>query len=619
MISLEQFEAQWLEEIVSGDPSTTHLGHRFAEKILRDWHEIDSSTTEIILCDGAGDGGIDAAVFVAEDRNEGIEGDTWILIQSKYGTAFTGPDTISSEAQKLFATLEGKREKLSSLSTELVSRLRNFLSNRGSKDRLEYVLATTKRLTSEEEEYLDNIKTLGRAKFGDCFDVDSVSVETIYNKVAEEDAFGVNKLEVKLKTIVASSGSILLVGATRLTDIFQFMHNYRSASGDLDLLYEKNVRKFLGNKRKVNKGIEATIESHPERFGLYNNGITIVAEAVEKVSTDEVVLTNPFIVNGCQTTRSIWSVLQRKLNSGGTAPSEKQKDWEARLNTAVVITKIVVVGSEGEELLTETTRFTNSQNAVGEKDFIALEKDFRTWAPQFNSKYGAFLEIQRGAWEARKAYQRQHPLAEPRYEEAAYAFDLLKAYAAGWLCEPGTAYAKNPPFAPGGSLFNKITDDSNFGVKDLFAAFLMQKLASEYNFGRGAKTQTRGQTRYLFIMVSVDLVKDFLLNNNLDYSLTSISSAVAKLHEAGHLKHFGDAAIQLIDDYLTNGNEDCLFMEPEFQKMQDLNAFLKSEKLGKGDEFSPRLRTQIAMTKKIFRKSAPVDNMKAAIACADPQ
>lgn len=268
-------------------------------------------------------------------------------------------------------------------------------------------------------------------------------------------------------------------------------------------------------------------------------------------------------------------------------------------------------------MLTETTRYTNSQNAVGEKDFIALEKDFRTWAPLFNSRYGIFLEIQRGAWEARRAYQRQHPLAEPRYEEATYAFDLLKAYAAGWLCEPGIAYAKNPPFAPGGSLFNKITNDSTFGVEGLYSAFLIQKLANEYGFGRGAKVQTRGQTRYLFIMVAVDLVKDFLLNNRLDYSAASISTAIARLHESGYLKQFGDAAIQLIDDYLTNGNEDCLFSEPEFQKTQDLNAFLKSEKLGKGEDFSPRLRTQIVMTRKIFRKSASVNEMKAIV--AEPQ
>jgi hypothetical protein len=613
MISIEQFEAQWLEEIVAGEPSTTQLGHRFAQKILRDWHEIDSATSEVILCDGAGDGGIDAAVFVRHDEDEGLEGDTWMLVQSKYGSSFNGAETISAEAQKVFATLEGKRERLSSLSAELVDRLRTFLANSGPKDRLEYVLATTRRLSEEEQEYLANIKTLGRAKFGNCFDVDSVSIETIYNKVAEDDVFGAAKLKVTLKTVVASSVPFLLVGATRLTEVFEFMKDYKLKSGDMDLLYEKNVRKFLGNKRKVNKGIEATIESHPERFGLYNNGITIVAEAVDRVSSDEVQLTNPFIVNGCQTTKSIWSVLQRRINAGGGAPTDAHKQWLEKLNSAVVITKIVVVGSEGEELLTETTRYTNSQNAVGEKDFIALEKDFRTWAPSFNSKYGVYLEIQRGAWEARRAYQRQNPLAVPHYEKAAYAFDLLKAYAAGWLLEPGVAYAKNPPFAPGGTLFGRITGEGSFGVDALYAAYLMQELADSYAFGRGAKKQTRGQTRFLFIMVAVDLVRDFLLNNQLPYTHAAISSAIAKLKGADLLRHVGDAAVELIDDYLTIGNEDSLFLEPEFQKMQDLNAFLKSERLGKGEDFSPRLRTQLAMAKRLFRRNAPISEMKVVV------
>ena len=77
-----------------------------------------------------------------------------------------------------------------------------------------------------------------------------------------------------------------------------------------------------------------------------------------------------------------------------------------------------------------------------------------------------------------------------------------------------------------------------------------------------------------------------------------ISQAVIDLYQSNHLRHFGDAAVQLVDDYLTQGNDDCLFMEPEFLKMQDLNAFLKSERLGKSDEYSPRLRTQIAMARK---------------------
>lgn len=619
MISYNLFEQQWLEDIVSDDPSPTELGNRFVEKILRDWHEIDSATAEIILCDGAGDGGIDAVVFNKEDIEEGIEGDSWMIVQGKYGSSYSGLETITSEAQKLFATLEGKREKLSCLSTEVVERLRTFLSNRGQKDRLDYIIATTKKLSSEELEYINNIRTIGRSKFGECFDVETVCIETIYNKVTETDAFGPAKICINLETSVASSGNILLIGATRLPDIFKFMQNYKKQSGDLDLLYEKNVRKFLGNKRKVNKGIEATIEQHPERFGLYNNGITIVAEEVEKLGEHEVRLKNPFIVNGCQTTKSIWSVLQRRLNAGGGAPSDAQLHWEAKLGNSVVVTKIVVVGTEGEELLTQTTRYTNSQNAVGEKDFIALEKDFRAWAPAFNAKYGVFLEIQRGAWEARRAYQRQHPSTLPKYEESANAFDLLKAYAAGWLREPGFAYGKNPPFAPGGSLFNKIVNEPGFGIDSLFSAYLMQKLASRYGFGRGATLQTRGQTRYLFIMVAVDLVRDFLLNARMAYGNESISTAIIKLSEHNLLQEIGDAAIQLIDDYLTDGNEDTLFDEPEFQKIRDLNAFLKSEKLGKSDEFSPRLRTQLVLTKKMFRKNTSVEEMKSALAATEQE
>lgn len=452
MITFEEFEDQWLQEIRADNPSTTQLGNRFAQKILRDWHEIDEATAEIILCDGAGDGGIDAAVFVKADPAEGIDGSTWILVQSKYGTALSGPNTITIEAQKLFATLEGKRGSLSSISTELVERLKTFLSNMGDNDKLEYVVATSRKLADQEREYLNNVRVLGRDKFGDCFDTDSVSVETIYNKVCEEQDVLAPQLSIKLTTSVTASTKDLHIGATMLTDMFAFMQEYKSKAGDLDMLYEKNVRKFLGNKRKVNKGIEKTIEANPERFGLYNNGITIVAEQFSRSGVGELSLVNPFIVNGCQTTRSIWSVLQRKLNAGGSAPTAKQTEWEARLKQGVVVTKIVLVGAGGDELLTETTRYTNMQNAVGEKDFIALEEDFRTWAPAFNKRFGVFLEIQRGAWEGRRAYQKQNPTAIPQYSESANAFDLLKTYAAGWLVEPGIAFGKNPPFAPGGSL-----------------------------------------------------------------------------------------------------------------------------------------------------------------------
>jgi hypothetical protein len=198
--------------------------------------------------------------------------------------------------------------------------------------------------------------------------------------------------------------------------------------------------------------------------------------------------------------------------------------------------------------------------------------------------------------------QKQNPLVTPRYAEAANAFELLKAYAARWLGEPGIAYGKNPPFAPGGTFFRKIMDDEGFGVESLYAAYHLQKLANSYGFGRGAKSQTRGQTRYLFIMVAVDLIKDLLINQRLDYSHASISTAVIRLSEVGLLSEVGDSAVQLVDEYLTDGNEDSLFNEPEFQKLRDLNAYLKSEKLGKTEEFSPKLRTQNGPYKEAVQK-----------------
>src|SRR5205823_12783676 len=110
-----------------------------------------------------------------------------MIIQSKYGSDMGGVGTNTVEVQKLYATLEGRNQSLSSLSKELVQRLRNFLQNKGPKDKLEYILATTRKLTAPESEFLSNARILGRAKFGDCFDTDSVSIETVYNKVCEDE------------------------------------------------------------------------------------------------------------------------------------------------------------------------------------------------------------------------------------------------------------------------------------------------------------------------------------------------------------------------------------------------------------------------------------------------
>lgn len=65
-------------------------------------------------------------------------------------------------------------------------------------------------------------------------------------------------------------------------------------------LFEENVRDYQGNTN-VNQSIRETIKTAPESFILRNNGITILANRLEYPNLNSVRITNPQIVNGCQT------------------------------------------------------------------------------------------------------------------------------------------------------------------------------------------------------------------------------------------------------------------------------------------------------------------------------
>lgn len=332
------FLTSWRESVVAGDPSTIELGRRFAHKVVTDWLDAPESGLEIVYCDGAGDGGIDLAVLDVgpEDEAAGQPGHTWYLVQSKHGTAFAGARTLLVEAQKVIETLDGRRTGLNSLAEGLRERLGVFRSQAGPNDRIVLVFATERALTPDQRIILSDIRTMGREHIGGMFDVEAISVETIHARLGEEMAEA--GLRVALRSHLVPSGPDLLVGSTRLADLYEFLVGYRDETGDLDGIYEKNVRRFLGGRGKVNKGMQDTLRDAPERFGLYNNGITIVAsDWTQDGSTVELV--EPYIVNGCQTSRTIWEVFHRYYRAGGTGINPDVEAWKERAGNGAVVTK----------------------------------------------------------------------------------------------------------------------------------------------------------------------------------------------------------------------------------------------------------------------------------------
>lgn len=610
-VQFDEFLDSWKESIRDGSPSTVELGRRFSLKLITQWLDTSESGIEWIYCDGARDGGIDLAVL---DVGAGEEGDanpghTWFLIQSKYGTAFQGPSTLLLEGQKVIETLDGRRAKLNSLAEGLQERLSLFKSSAGSNDKIILTFATERPLNDAEQRALKDIRTIGRERLGGFFDVETISVETIFSRLGDEIGSDSKRLTLSLRAQAVPSGGELLVGSTKLIDLYRFLVTYREKTGDLDQVYEKNVRRFLGGRGKVNKGMQETLKNTPSHFGLYNNGITIVASDWQQTG-DEISLTDPYIVNGCQTSRTIWEVFHQRHSSGGTGVNPEIEDWKHRAAEGAVVTKIVKVGADGEKLLQKITRYTNSQNAVRDKDFLALADDFRMWHDEMASHYGIYLEIQRGGWDSQKALQNANG-SVTQFTSHVNAGDLIKVFGAGWLCEVGMAFGKNPPFLPDGSVFKRIVSppedgQSPFGVTELYSCFLLHNEADKQGFGRGAKKSTRALSRFLFYMVIIDLVKDVLNNVQSPTDNRSVAVAVAKIFQQDESRSMlVDSAVTLIDRYFTQDSEESIFKEPSFQNEANgnLNAFLKAEVFGRNLDHTPKLKEALSIEKRYMRRA----------------
>lgn len=609
-LTYETFKKEWLEEVQAGQPATFELGRRFSWKIISQWFELDDNTIEqgdAVICDGSGDGGIDLAVLLrSEETEDTAAGDTWYLIQSKYGTAFSGAHTLLLESQKVMDTLAGRRTNLSSLASGLVERLQQFRANASDRDRLVLVFATSEPMTPEELQIMDAIRQLGQHNLGDIFEVEDVSLQKLFNRMNDNVNAG---SRIALEASLVPSGHELLVGSVGLLQLYDFLKRYKLQKGDLDILYEKNVRKFLGGKRKVNKGIEDTLVKNPERFGLYNNGITIVVHNFELQEGNSYLLTEPYVVNGCQTTRTIWETLLKKLDAGGTGQNPQIDSWKKQLEQGIVVIKVVKVGEHGEELLKKTTKYTNSQNAVSEKDFMALESKFQKWAKGIANQYNIFLEIQRGGWDSQRAYQKQHPNSK-QFKESVNAFDLLKVYGSAWLGEIAAAFGKNPPFAPGGDIFHKITDQVDFDESDLYAAYLLLGASSTLRFGRSAPSTSRRQTRYLFYFIVSELLKDIFNQGEIHYSNKQLTNAFTVLlhpdnHEVG--MEILELAANAVDEYMNSNSENTIMKEDGLiAKGYDINSFLKWEGFAKL-ESTPNLFITIGNYKRDLKRGMKGD------------
>ncbi len=159
-------------------------------------------------------------------------------------------------------------------------------------------------------------------------------------------------------------------------------------------LFARNVRGFLGSTA-INKGMQQTLASEPEFFWYYNNGVTIVCDGAEKVSKrgrDLLLVSNPQVINGQQTTRT----LQLQETGSGSAS---------------VLVKVIHVprepgsgSGEFDNLVSRIVASTNWQNAIRPSDLMAndrkqveLERQLRKLDYQYSRKRETKAEARKRA------------------------------------------------------------------------------------------------------------------------------------------------------------------------------------------------------------------------------
>lgn len=178
---------------------------------------------------------------------------------------------------------------------------------------------------------------------------------------SEREEIEVDTNDAPLPSLVASNSEqitsyLVIMPAAKLADIYG---KYKSR------VLEQNVRSFLQNRSKVNKGIRITLENVPERFFAYNNGITATAKEAEFNSDGNITkLKNLQIVNGGQTTAQIYNASKAGLNL-------EKVSVQMKLN---VIKDLDII----DEIVPSIAKFANSQNPVSEAD-LSSNAPFQIW------------------------------------------------------------------------------------------------------------------------------------------------------------------------------------------------------------------------------------------------
>lgn len=324
----------------------------FAIQAITECTDLDAGASVV---DGGEDNGLDA-VFYSTAQN------CLVLVQSKWiKDGKSEPDSaevakfcsgvrdlVNSEFEKFNAKLMKRRGAIENALSNFNCRLVLVLIHTGKR---ELAIHATRQIDGLLAELNDATEIATFVNLGQ---------ERVYSMMAEGAAGGAINLEFGLSSWgKVESPHTAFYGMVSGAEVAAWWKTYG------ERLFAKNLRSVLG-ATEVNKQITETIESRPDDFWYFNNGITITAKTVEKTLAGggtrdfgNFKAGSAFVVNGAQTVSTIG----------------RYQGPEDNLSKTRIPIRVISLSNASEGYGALITRSNNTQNRIEARDFVSQDPE----------------------------------------------------------------------------------------------------------------------------------------------------------------------------------------------------------------------------------------------------
>ena len=351
------------------DRRSAFLSRGVAALCIRQLAGVDARVAAAAVTDGFHDNCIDAIYF--DQPN-----DTLFLVQSKWshdGTKSMGADDtgglVSGIRDLLDARFDRFNEKIRAKEAEIRAAI---CSDRLIVLRIVTAHTATQPINSYVKSKIDDLLS----DLNDAVPVAEgvhLNQAGLYELITSETKAPSIKLQISLKDYGQIEKPFLAYyGRVHVNEIADWWKQHGNG------LFTKNLRLFYLNS-DVNDALSRTLSENPTAFWYFNNGITLVAETVVKamIGAPEKAIglftcTGASIVNGAQTVGTIGRLGVALAPVDGEEPA-----------AAWVQVRLISLEKCPPEFGQAITRAANLQNAVGNREFAAMDATQHRLATEF--------------------------------------------------------------------------------------------------------------------------------------------------------------------------------------------------------------------------------------------